>query len=668
MTVSIAREGAIAVVTIDNPPVNALSQALRQGLWDAVGALDADPDVRAVVLICAGRTFIAGADVSEFGKPPMEPYLPDLVARIEAAGKPWIAAIHGSALGGGLEVALGCRFRVAVSSAALGLPEVTLGIVPGAGGTVRTPRLVGAVEAAAMATTGKPVKAARALVTGLIDQIIEGDLRTGAVAFAEAALNAPLPAPVCARDPAPAPEGFWTTQETAVAKGAKGAVAPLRALECVKRAVTGDFAAAMTHERDTFLDLRGSDQAAALRHVFFAERAAPRPAALAGVTARVIATSAVIGGGTMGAGIVAALRDAGLPVVLIERDDEAVARGLANLATIFDGAVRRGRLTEAQAADRMAGVTGSTDYAALADIDLVIEAVFEEIGVKRAVFAELGRVCRPDAILATNTSYLDPRAIAEGLPHPERFLGLHFFSPANVMKLLEIVPTPDTTPQVLASGFALARSLGKMPVQAGICDGFIGNRILKRYRAAAETLVRQGIAIAEVDAAMRGFGLAMGPFEAQDLGGLDIAFLQREGARARGEDVPGMLGDILVRAGRKGQKTGGGWYDYAPGERKPVASDTVAGLLATQIAPGAALDRAAIAARLVAEMAEEGAAILAEGIAHKAADIDLVKIHGYGFPRWRGGPMFHAIRRGIGGLAQDLGRAPAPVLAALLGG
>ncbi|PTX51644.1 3-hydroxyacyl-CoA dehydrogenase [Gemmobacter caeni] len=644
--VSIEREGEIAVVTVDNPPVNALGQALRQGLWDAVATLDADPDVRAVVLICAGRTFIAGADVREFGKPPVEPHLPDLVNRIEGAVKPWVAAIHGSALGGGFEVALGCRFRVVLDSASVGLPEVVLGIVPGASGTVRTPRVAGAAAAVDLVTTGKPVKAAKAQAMGLVDAVLSGDLREGAIAFARAALEAPLPLPASERPVTDPGAAFWAEQQAAVARRAKGEAAPLRALACVQKAVQAPFAEALAFERATFLDLRGSDQAAALRHVFFAERAAPRPAHLGEAKPLPLRNAGVIGGGTMGAGIAAALRDAGLPVVLIERDAEALARGLANLQTIFDGGVKRGKLTPEQAAARMAGVTGATDYAALADTDLVIEAVFEEIGVKRAVFADLARHCRSDAVLATNTSYLDPRAIAEGLANPGRFIGLHFFSPANVMKLLEIVPTPETAPETLATGFALARALGKIPVQAGICEGFIGNRILKRYRAAAEALVRQGVAIAEVDAAMRGFGFAMGPFEAQDLGGLDIAFLQREGARAAGQDVPETLGDLLVRAGRKGQKTGGGWYDYAPGDRKPQASARVAEVLAAAITAGPALDRAAIAERLVGEMAAEGEAILAEGIALSPSDIDLVEIHGYGFPRWRGGPMHYTARKG----------------------
>ncbi len=637
--VTIAREGKIAVVTVDNPPVNALSQAVRQGLCDAAAALDADPDVAAVVLACAGRTFIAGADVSEFDKPPQPPHLPDVVAAIELAAKPWIAAIHGSALGGGFEVALGCRFRLAAPEASVGLPEVTLGIVPGAGGTVRTVRLAGVETAVDLVTTGKPVRAPRALELGLVDRIIVGDLRSGAIAFAQD-LPDELPVPLSLRPAPTVPEAFWDNAETIIAKRVKGETAPLRALACLRRATEVDFAAAMQFERTTFLDLRASKQAAALRHVFFAERAAPRPAALAGIEARSLRNAAVIGGGTMGAGIAAALRDAGLPVILIERDDAAVERGLANLKTIFDGAVKRGRLTEAAAEARLAGVTGSTDYTALADTDLVIEAVFEELSVKRQVFDALGRVCRADAVLATNTSYLDPREIAKGLPGPDRFIGLHFFSPANVMKLLEIVPTPETDNTTLATGFALARLLGKVPVRAGICEGFIGNRILKRYRAEAEALVRQGVAIADVDAAMRAFGFAMGPFEAQDLGGLDIAFLQREGARAAGRDVPETLGDILVRAGRKGQKTGGGWYDYEAGDRRPLRSQDVAQLLRDQIKPGTALDAATIADRLVGAMAREGEAILAEGVAEKASEIDLVEIHGYGFPRWRGGPMF----------------------------
>lgn len=641
--IRINRDGDIAIVTIDNPPVNALSRALRQELWDAVGLLDADASVSAVVLACAGRTFVAGADVTEFGQPPQPPHLPDLVNRIEGAAKPWTAAIHGSALGGGFEIAMGCRFRVAARDARVGLPEVTLGLVPGAGGTVRTPRLAGVQAAVTLVTTGKPVKAPAALAMGLIDALAD-DLIPEAVALARA--TRPLPLPVSQRGITPVSLDFWDKAEAATRKLAKGADAPLRALTCLRRATEVPFPEAMAFERQTFLDLRASDQAAALRHVFFAERAARQPARLRGVAPRPLSRIGVIGGGTMGAGIIAACQGAGLAVTLIERDEAALARGVANLRTVHDGAVARGRMTAEGRDAQMATLTASTDYAAIAEADLIIEAVFEQIDVKRAVFDALARHARPDAVLATNTSYLDPRMIAAGLPHPDRFIGLHFFSPAHVMRLLEIVPTPDTAPETLATGFELARRLDKVPVQSGICDGFIGNRILKRSRAEAEALLREGVPIAAIDAAMRAHGLAMGPFEAQDLGGLDIAFLQRQGARAAGQVVPDTLADLLVQAGRKGQKTGGGWYDYHPGDRRPQPSDAVAALLAPHVAPDPQTPLDRIAGRIVAAMADEGDHILAEGIAASGADIDLVKIHGYGYPRWRGGPMFASDRNG----------------------
>ncbi len=665
MTVTIAREGSIAVVTVDNPPVNALSQALRQALVEAVSELDADATVKAVVLICAGRTFIAGADVSEFGKPPQPPHLPDVVAAIEGTKKPWIAAIHGSALGGGLEVALGCAYRVAVSSANLGLPEVKLGIIPGAGGTVRLPRLIGAAAAVDLVTGGSPLSAKKAEGLGLIDAVIDGDLRAGAVAFAERIAEKSLPQPI-SRRAAPAIEaGFWESAEKAVAAKAKREIAPLRALASIRKACETDFADAMAFERETFLALRGSEQAAALRHVFFAERAAPRPPELAGITPRDIRSAAVIGGGTMGVGIAAALRDAGLPVVLIERDATAVERGLANVKSIYDGSVKRGRMTQAVADQRMAGVTGGDDYGLLADTDLVIEAVFEDLAVKRAVFEKLSAVCRPDAVLATNTSYLDPGAISAGIVHPERFLGLHFFSPAHVMKLLEIVPTEATAPEVLAAGFALARQLAKIPVRAGICDGFIGNRILKLTRAQAERLLLSGATPSAVDAAMRDFGLPMGPFEAQDLGGLDIAAFQRKAARERGETPFAPVAERLCALQRFGQKTGGGWYDYQSGDRAPKPSETVAAIIAEEAAdrPQRAWSEAEIADAILLPMVNEATRILEERVALRAADIDLVKIHGYGFPRWRGGPMHYAEARGLAEVVAVLDRLAAEGLA-----
>lgn len=665
MTVTIAREGAIAVVTVDNPPVNALSQALRQALVEAVAALDADEAVKAVVLICAGRTFIAGADVSEFGKPPQPPHLPDVVAGIEAARKPWVAAIHGSALGGGLEVALGCAYRVALSSASLGLPEVKLGIIPGAGGTVRLPRLIGPAAAVDLVTDGNPIAAGKAELLGLVDAVVDGDLRAAAIAFAYGADDRPVPRPISARAVPPVEPGFWESAEKAVDAKAKREVAPLRALASIRKACETDFASAMAFERETFLDLRSSAQAAALRHVFFAERAAPRPPELAGVTPREIRSVAVIGGGTMGAGIAAALRDAGLPVVLVERDKAAVERGLANIRAIFEGSAKRGRITPEVAAERIAGVTGSDDYGLLSDTDLVIEAVFEDLAVKRAVFARLSEVCRPDAVLATNTSYLDPNEISKGLAEPERFLGLHFFSPAHVMKLLEIVPTETTAPEVLAAGFALAQRLRKIPVRAGICDGFIGNRILKVTRAQAERLLLSGATPSAVDTAMRAFGLPMGPFEAQDLGGLDIAAFQRKAARGRGETPFAPVADRLCAIERFGQKSGGGWYDYQPGDRTPQPSDTVAAIIAEEAAgrPQRVWDEASIADAIILPMVNEATRILEEGVAIRAADIDLVKIHGYGFPRWRGGPMHYAEARGLAEVVAVLDRLSAEGLA-----
>ena len=642
--ITIAREGAFAIVTINNPPVNALSRAVREGLMDAAEALDADPAVKGVVLTCAGSTFIAEADVNEFGKPPLPPHLPDVVARIEAAEKPWIAAIHGSALGGGLEVALGCRFRMAAPGSSLGLPEVTLGLIPGAGGTVRTPRLIGAAAAVDLVTTGKPVHAARALEMGLIDAIArEGDLIASAVDALTERLQSPLPPTVASRTPQPVDAIFWAEAEKKVKAAAKGEAAPVKALASIRTAMDNDFATAMAFERETFLERRASREAAALRMAFFAEREALRPAALRGIEAPKLETAGVIGGGTMGAGIAMALLDAGLSVTLIERDAEAAARGHANVAALVDASLKRGRLDAAGAAALLSRLNASSDYAALAGADLVIEAVFEDMTVKQSVFAQLEAVCRADAILATNTSYLDPREVGAPVTDRSRYIGLHFFSPAHVMRLLEIVPVSETAPVTLAAAFALGKRLRKVPVEAGICDGFIGNRILKRYRAEAENLLRDGVAIVDVDAAMRAFGFPMGPFEAQDLGGLDIAFLQREGARASGKPVAEALADVLVRAGRKGQKTGGGWYDYQPGERKPVPSVTTAQLLASHVSAAAStLDADAIANRLVRAMAEEGQAILAEGIAKRAEDIDLVEIHGYGFPRRKGGPMFHS--------------------------
>lgn len=645
MTVTVERRGAIAVVTLDNPPVNAINLAVRTKLLALVEELDADDGIRAVVLTGAGKLFVGGADITEFDRPVEAPSLPEVIGGIEAARKPWVAAVRGAALGGGLEVTLGCRLRVATADATFALPEVNLGIIPGSGGTQRLPRLIGIDTAIRVAAENLTLDGARAAALGLVDHLVPEPLVDAAVEVARQALAGPV-TEIAARRPLAAPDpSLWEAAALRIARAARGASAPPLALDALRFGVENGIEAGLAHERATFLKLRASDEAAALRYLFFAERAALRPAALRGIAPRPLASAGVVGGGTMGVGIAAALRNAGIPVVLMERDAQSLERGLAALEALFEAAHKKGNLTGEEAAARLQGITGAVDYEALAGCDLVIEAVFEDLAVKRTVFAALGRVCRPDAILATNTSYIDPRQIAEGLPDPGRFIGLHFFSPAQVMKLLEIVPTPHTRTDTLAAGFDLARRLGKVPVRAGICDGFIGNRILRRYRAEAEAMLREGVAPAAIDAAMRGFGYAMGPFEMQDMAGLDISFLHREAARARGEAVPETPADRLVRAGRKGQKTGGGWYDYVPGERRPIPSPEAARLIAPLVGPPIELAGETIVARLVDAMAAEGQAILAEGIAASPADIDLVEVHGYGFPRGRGGPMFISARR-----------------------
>lgn len=667
MTVSISRHGQVAVVTVDNPPVNAVSASVRQGLFAAAEALDLDDGIAAVVLACAGRTFMAGADVKEFGSAPLPPHLPDVIDRIEQAAKPWIAAIHGTALGGGFEIAMGCRFRVAVATARVGLPEVGLGIIPGAGGTVRTSRLAGVKVAVEMVTGGKPLRAATAAEAGLLDEIIDGDLLEGALAFAREAISKPLPLPTRQRSRAVPETAFWDEQHSLLARRARGEIAPLQALACVRKGVEADFDTAMAFARSAFLELRGSSQAAALRHIFFAERAAVRPPEIKGASARPLRCVGVVGGGTMGAGIAAALRDAGLPVIMIEQDDAALARGRANLERVYDGGVARGRITAEIAAEKKNGVTYSTSYSALAAADLVIEAVFENMDVKRQVFAALAAVCRPDAVLATNTSYLDPRLIAEGLPGPERFIGLHFFSPANVMKLLEIVPLDVTSPDVLATGFALAAALGKIPVLAGICDGFIGNRILKGSRIQVERLLLSGATPSQIDSAMRGFGQPMGPLEAQDLAGLDISAFQRKAARERGETPFAPVAERLCALGRFGQKTDGGWYDYGEGNRQAIASpvvmDQIAQLAAEHSLPQRAWTPDEIVDMLILPMVNDGARILEDGIAKRASDIDLVKVNGYGFPRAKGGPMHWAQARGLSEIVAILDRLAADGLA-----
>ena len=644
MTVQVQKHGAIAVITIDHPPVNAINRMVRKALVEAAADLEQDNFVAAIVLAGAGRAFVGGADITEFDLPVEAPSLPDVISAIEASTKPWVAAVQGVALGGGLELILGCHYRLCGPRASFALPEVSLGIIPGAGGTQRLPRLIGIAAAIDIVAGNQVLNADAAKQIGLVDELIAGDLLAEACVFAANMAQKPLPTIAADRKLVKADAAFWQAAERAIAEKSKGLSAPLLALSALRHGVDHGFALGMANERATFLRLRASEESAALRYLFFAEKAAARPAELRQTKPRPVKSTAVIGGGIMGAGIAAALRFAGLPVVLIERDHDYLSRGMKAVRDIFDAAQRRNGQSPGTTIGLMSGVSPHIGYDAVAACDLVIEAVYEDLAAKQEVFAELSRICGADAILATNTSYLNPSEIAVGLLNPERFVGMHFFSPAHIMKLVEIIPIAQTAPDVIASIYTLAGLLGKIPVRSGICDGFIGNRILRRYRAEAETMLGEGVGFTQIDAAMREFGYKMGPFEMQDLAGLDISYLSREASRARGVNVPQTPGDILVRAGRKGQKTGGGWYDYRPGNRTPLVSSETARLLAPFSVPDVNIDAQAISARLIKVMALEGRAILSEGIAEHASDIDLVQVHGYGFPRWLGGPMFQSAK------------------------
>ncbi len=633
----------IALVTVDSPPVNALSQSVRAGLMDAFAALESADGIKAAILHCAGRTFMAGADVSEFGKPAAPPAIYEVAARIEALPFPVIAAIHGNALGGGLEVALGCHYRLATEEARLGFPEVTLGVIPGSGGIVRTIRCLEPEKAVTLITGGKPIRAGEAREAGLIDDVVTGDLVEAAIAFATLMAGKPLPTPLSRRQaPAMPDEAFWADATKRAHKTAKGARAPLVALDVIRAAYAEPFETGRQTERAAFERLRDSAEAAALRHVFFAERRANRPDMLGDVEPLPLDRVGVVGGGTMGAGIATALLQAGYAVTLVETNEGALAAARERLTALLVASAKRGLI----AGTGFERLTLTVDFDDLAPCDLIIEAVFEDLAVKRELFARLDAVARPDAILATNTSYLDPEKLAEPVADTSRVVGLHFFSPAQVMKLVEIVRLSDTSPKTLTTAFALAKRLSKIGVLSGICEGFIGNRLLKRYRAAAEDLLIKGVSVASIDRAARAFGFPMGPFEAQDLGGLDIAFRQREGARSQGQKVPETIADVLCREGRLGQKTGGGWYDYRPGDRAPLPSPVVDSILkdrGIEAGKGDDNDPAALAQGLLQPMIAEARAILDEGIAQSPEAIDLVEIHGYGFPRWRGGLMYYAI-------------------------
>ncbi|ETX29597.1 3-hydroxyacyl-CoA dehydrogenase NAD-binding domain-containing protein [Roseivivax isoporae] len=676
------REGDVAFLTIDNPPVNALGHAVRAGLVAAIERFEAD-DARIAVVLGDGRLFLGGADISEFGKPPRDPWLPEVVNRIEACTKPVVAAIHGAALGGGLEIALGCHYRVALPGTKLGLPEVTLGILPGAGGTQRTPRLTGIARALDMVTTGAPVTPEEALEMGLIDRVGEGDARAEGLAYATELMEAGAgPRPV-GQLPRPAADAdAVAATETRLAKTAKGLVAPQHAARAVAASAEHDIEAGLAEERRLFDELMRTPQREGLIHAFFLERKVSNLPEIKGVAPREIAHAGVIGGGTMGAGIATAALLSGLTVTLVERDAAAAETARGTIGKNLAAAVKRGKLSEPKRdAILSEALKTVTDYGALADADLAIEAVFESMDVKKDVFARLDAVMKPGAVLATNTSYLDIDEIAAMTKRPADVIGLHFFSPAHVMKLLEVVVADKTAPEVTATAFALAKRLRKIAVRAGVCDGFIGNRILSHYRGAADRLVLAGASPYQVDLALTEFGFAMGPYAVADLAGLDIGFMTRERKAATRDprDVVPTWADELYHMGRLGQKTGRGYYLYAEGSRMGEPDPEVEALVsrareAAGVTPRDFTD-AEIVRRYMAAMVNEGARVVDEGIAQRPLDVDAVKLFGYGFPRHRGGPMKWADMEGLEALLIDIRSwekddpffwAPAPLLERLV--
>jgi 3-hydroxyacyl-CoA dehydrogenase len=648
--VRVSREGEVAIVEIDNPPVNATSQAVRRALLDAVQRAQSETETRAILITGAGRTFTAGGDISEFGKPAREPHLPDVINRIEESAKPVVVAWHGTALGGGCEIGLGAHKRIIRKDGLVGLPEVKLGLLPGAGGTQRLPRLIGPVAALDLIATGRMVGAEEALRLGLVDQIAETDLRGEGIALARSLIGQMQPRLSLRTTPAAEPEA-WQAMVDRVNREAKGRIAPQRAIELVSQSLTLAFGIAQANERRAFFELMSSDQSLALRHIFSAERESGKRPELSAARVRDINHIGIIGAGTMGSGIAVAFLDAGFRVTLVEADEASLQAGIERVNGLYQRAIRSGRIDEATRLARLASLQPTTEMARLAETGLVIEAIFEDMAIKLELMRQLGRHLPAGTLVASNTSYLDLEQMAEALPYPERFLGLHFFSPAHVMKLIEVVRTARSSPETLATGLAIARKLKKIAVVTGVCEGFIGNRILAKFRAQCEFMLEEGALPREIDAAMEAFGLAMGPFAVQDLAGLDIAYARRKrlaATRSPDErDVP--LVDRLVEEGRLGQKAGRGWYLYENGRRiaDPAVEATIRMHAAGSGRPQRNFNAADIQNRIVAAMVNEGAKILGEGIASRAFEIDLVLVHGYGFPSWRGGPMHYADRVGL---------------------
>jgi 3-hydroxyacyl-CoA dehydrogenase len=658
-SVDLAARGRVAVLTVDNPPVNALSQHVRKGLHDGIKQATADGAVQAIVIVCAGRTFIAGADITEFGKPPTEPSLHTVLDLIEGSPKPVVSAIHGTALGGGLEVTLACHYRVGVKGARFGLPEVKLGILPGAGGTQRLPRVVGVEKGLQMMVSGDPIGADEALRVGLIDATVDGDLAAAGVAFAEKVLDEKRPLRkirdltdkiAVARDK---PQIFAEFRKS-VARQTRGFRAPESIVKAVEAAVSLPFDQGIKRERELFVELLNSPESKAQRYFFFAEREAAKiPDVPADTPAREIKKAAVIGAGTMGGGIAMNFANAGIPVTVVEVAPEALDRGLGIVRKNYEATAARGRLTPADVDTRMGLIHGTTDWKAVGDADIIIEAVFEDMPVKKEVFAKLDGLAKPDAVLATNTSTLDVDEIAAATKRPESVIGTHFFSPANVMRLLENVRGKKSSKTTIATAMTVGRRIGKVPVLVGVCYGFVGNRMLHQRGLQAEKLILEGAAPHQVDRVLTDFGFPMGPFAMGDLAGLDVGWRIRKG---RGVKAP--VADRICELGRFGQKTGAGYFKYEKGDRTPIP-DLEVEKIVVDVATSMGITRRAISdeeilQRLLYPMVNEGAKILDEKIAIRPSDIDVIWVYGYGWPVYRGGPMFWADSIGLRALRDRL--------------
>jgi len=679
------RDG-IAVITLNNPPVNGLGHALRKGIMEGLQKASADTAVKALVFIGSAKAFSGGADIREFNTPKSfeKPSLPEINEAQDAMQKPLVAAIGGFAMGGGLELALGCHYRVAAPKAQLALPEVKLGILPGSGGTQRLPRVIPVAKAVEMMTTGNPVPSEKGKELGLVDEIVQGDLLEGALAYA-AKLVAAGKGPRRVRDQGARIEGdvkaFFAQVREQVAKASRGYPAPLEIVACAEAACTRPFDEGRKFERERFQVLVETSESKALRHMFFAERQTSKiPDVPEDTKAREIRKAAVIGAGTMGGGIAMSLANAGIPVTLIEAKQDALERGVATIRKNYAATVSKGRLKQEEMDKRMALITPLLDLGAAASADIVIEAVFERMDVKQDIFRKLDGIMKQGAILATNTSTLDVNAIAAVTKRPQDVIGTHFFSPANVMRLLEVVRGAKTAKDVLATTMKLGKAIRKLPVVSGVCDGFIGNRMIEKYGQQSLFLVDEGCSPAQVDAAAQKWGLAMGPFTMGDMAGLDIGWEIRKRRYAeRPNFVYSKVGDRICEAGRYGQKTGKGWYRYEPGNRKPIPDPEVERIISQYRSENNLKTRPVsdgeIVERLVYALVNEAAYILEEGIALRASDIDMVYLTGYGFPPYRGGPMFYADTVGLQNVLNSIQRfqtgyqgsvwKPAPLLVKL---